>query len=63
MRSSVAPGDEHGGGVDYVLARRAPVYVAGCITPDSLPKSPDEGLRGVADRSSLLEQLAEVVQL
>ena len=31
--------------------------------PDLLPQSPDERLRGVADRPALLEQLAEVVQL
>ncbi len=55
--------DEHRSGVDHVLARRAPVYVAGCIGSRSLPKSPDERLRGVADRSALLQQLAEVVEL
>jgi hypothetical protein len=56
-----ASGDEHGGGVDHVLTCRALVYVAGCVLSHSLPQSPDERLRGVADRSALLEQLAEVV--
>ena len=54
-------GDEHGGGVDHVLARRALVYVAGRVLTHLPPQSPDERLRGVAHRSALLEQIAEVV--
>ena len=55
--------DEHRGRVEDVLARRAPVDVAGGVVADGLAQRPDERLDRVAGRAALLGERVEVEEL
>ena len=52
-----ATGDEHGRGVDDVLARRSVVDPVGSRVADGLAQRADEGLGRVPDRAPLLREL------
>ena len=56
-----ATGDEHGRGVDDVLARRSVVDPVGGRVADGLAQRADEGLGRVPDRAPLLRKLPRVV--
>ncbi len=58
-----AMGHEHRRRVHHVLARRAPVHVGGPVVTYFLPQGAHERLDGVANRSALLQQTTEVVEL
>ena len=62
-KTECAMGHEHRRRVHHVLARCAPVHVGGPVLTDFLAQGAHERLDGVADRTPLLQQTTEVVEL